>query len=139
MVPTGCVPSTPPLPPDPSTSVALEELKDGRELENNAYTPGLGYYHSASRAWYPYPFNWYSPGWGYYYAGGWHTRSYSRPFVVRSTPTVETYVRVRSYVQQTPASRSVQSNPGSSYSAPKAFAPITRGGFGSKALGSPSS
>ena len=45
---------------------------------NNAYVPGLGYYHAASQWWYPYPVNYYMPGFGYFWGGSW----YGRPRVI---------------------------------------------------------
>lgn len=38
-------------------------------MTNNAYVPGLGYYHAYYHDFYPYPVNHFIPGQGYYYGG----------------------------------------------------------------------
>ena len=44
----------------------LTRVVEKLHQENNTYIAGYGYYHSAYRTWYPYPFNWYYPDYGYY-------------------------------------------------------------------------
>ena len=44
---------------------------DDRNLTNNTYRAGTGYYHSGVGMWYPFPYNYYSPGAGYYHNGSW--------------------------------------------------------------------
>lgn len=45
------------------------------EYPNNAYVPGMGYYHASHHAFFPYSYNYYSPGRGYYYGGSWWSRA----------------------------------------------------------------
>jgi hypothetical protein len=59
----------------------------GTNITNNAYAPGLGYYHAPYHGWYEYPYNYYRPGFGYYH-GGMYT---PRPFVsdiIASDPSI---------------------------------------------------
>lgn len=131
MVPTGCSDNQEPPPPPPDKVVGTDQLKDDRDLENNAYTPGLGYYHAVHHMWYPYPFNWYYPGRGYYYGGYWHPSVYSGTVVIYSRPSAASYLRARTYVQRSSTLPSrTYSKPSSHSSTPVRSAPITRGGFG---------
>jgi len=41
----------------------------GTNVTNNAYVPGLGYYHAPYHDWFLYPYNYYRPGFGYYHGG----------------------------------------------------------------------
>ncbi len=60
----------------------------GREVKNGEYVTDLGYYHSDSGGWYPYPFNHYAPGTGYYGgARGWSSAPYASSGI-RTTSSV---------------------------------------------------
>lgn len=111
-------------PPDASDS-ATNNLKDQEqpdEQDNNAYTPGVGYYHSPFHAWYPYPFNFYQPSRGYFYGGGWHDRGYDGPAPARTRPSSAGWSAARSALHGSGA--------GFSSSGTHSSGSVIRGGFG---------
>jgi hypothetical protein len=62
--------------PDPSATTAQPEaptppVAADRTYQNNDFTPGVGYYHAASQAWFPYPYNHHDPSRGYFAGGLW--------------------------------------------------------------------
>lgn len=62
--------------PDPSATTAQPEASPppvaaDRTYQNNDFTPGVGYYHAASQAWFPYPYNHHDPARGYFAGGLW--------------------------------------------------------------------
>ena len=99
---TGCVKSV--------EQMDVQWCNDTKAYTNNAYTPGCGYYHAASRVWYPYSWGHYDPARGYFYDGNWSSTPMSMPGVQRSIP-----MGVGHSVSHT------------------SFMGISRGGFGSSA------
>lgn len=85
----------PPAPPPGTTVLNPDQLKDGEEQANNSYVPGVGYYHSYSHGWYPYPFNWFHPARGYYYGGAWHGSQFNGGVPASSRPSVTAYSTAR--------------------------------------------
>ena len=62
--------------PDPSATTAPPDaptppVAADRTYQNNDFTPGVGYYHAASQAWFPFPYNHHDPSRGYFAGGLW--------------------------------------------------------------------
>jgi hypothetical protein len=65
---------------EPAVLAARQALADSnRDVENNSYLAGVGYYHAPFFAWYPHPFNFHDAIKGYYYGGGWHRDPFFNP------------------------------------------------------------
>ena len=133
-------------PPEPTGAIIpADQLRPDQELANNSYVPGVGYYHSVSHNWHPYPFNWYSPGHGYYYEGDWHTSGFSGVMPSRSRPSSDAVVSARSqgssvstssHFAEDSSSGGNGSSAGHSESSSGAHSSsISRGGFGGSAHG----
>jgi hypothetical protein len=152
LVPLGCSkhePDRSALEPWPSPT-ALPNSDRPVDQDNNAYTPGVGYYHTPFHAWYPYPFNYYMGGHGYYYGGIFHDRAFMGPVPPRSTPDQSRWALARGIY----SSRAVSQAPpdsdderhsaahfnggaarGSASPASVVSSSVVRGGFGASAHG----
>ncbi len=120
------------------------------EYPNNAYVPGMGYYHASHHAFFPYSYNYYDAGRGYYYGGSWWPRA--SPSTVRSSspsPSVASQLR-RALTTGTMISSSGGHYSSSSTSGGHGFSSssgkssgssssVSRGGFGSSSHSSGSS
>ncbi len=62
----------------PSPQPAAPPVSADQVYTNNAFIPGVGYYHAPYHAWFPHPFNYYDPVRGYYAGGLWQ----AAPFLV---------------------------------------------------------
>ncbi|HVU36445.1 MAG TPA: hypothetical protein VHE61_23605 [Opitutaceae bacterium] len=81
------------------------DLQDNtRDQQNNAYVPGVGYYHTPFHAWYAYPFNYYFPGRGYFYGGFWHPAAFAGVIPPMSRPSPAGWMRARAAVRGLPRS-----------------------------------
>jgi hypothetical protein len=85
-----------PMPNNPvvSQDQLARDLRDDKEERNNSYVPGLGYYHSLYRTWYPYPFNYWYSGFGYYRGGDWYPDSWNGAVPPTSKPHWNTVTQV---------------------------------------------
>ena len=95
----GCHRDPPPPLPQGNYQVLSEDqlaeyLRDDKEVPNNSYVPGVGYYHSVHHAWFPYPFNYYYPGYGYYRGGRWNDDNWNGAVPPASRPNWSTVTRV---------------------------------------------
>jgi hypothetical protein len=128
------------------TSCADGRRKD--EQINNTYATDLGYFHSQTGGYYPYPYNYYNPGMGYYGGSyGWSssphklTRISAVPFsthrsqIIRTptpgvTPPVPRQTQMKNY--NLPANRPVSTPSYNSSPTSKPVSPTVKsGGFGS--------
>jgi hypothetical protein len=65
----------------------------GVDYPNNFHVLGVGYYHAASRRWFPYAWNEFRAGSGYYWDGKWNETPDQR-MVPNSSPPTEEVERV---------------------------------------------
>jgi hypothetical protein len=120
------------IPPVPRNGRILtpRQVRDDDDQDNNTYIAGYGYYHSAYRSWYPYPFNWYHPDYGYYYGGQWNDAPFRGPVPVRSRPSGESLAELRDFVH-TGARPAGWRSAGFGSDFGRFARGISRGGFGS--------
>lgn len=124
--------------PDPAKTTYLPDSEEPKDQENNSYTPGVGYYHSAYHAWFPYPFNYFLGGHGFYHGGRFHNSAYTDPVPPRSRPDTEAWARARASsrarAMKTQASSlhgGTAASPGATHGGSHSSGSIMRGGFGS--------
>ena len=72
---------------------ASSAVELNREFPNNHHILGVGYYHAASKRWYPHPWNEYREDRGYYWNGEWNQTPDQR-MVAKSTPDATEVERV---------------------------------------------
>lgn len=87
-----------------ASSTAVEA---GREYPNNYHVLGVGYYHAASKLWFPFAWNEYREGRGYYWDGNWSAIPDLR-LVLKSTPSTEEVERVNQAWRKADPDRSQQ-------------------------------
>lgn len=90
----------------------------GAIITNNAYIPGMGYYHAPYHGWFEYPYNYYRPGFGYYHGGTFTPQ----PFVsdiIASDPSIR------------PTYGGGAGTGGGRWGSPPSSSSVSRGGFGS--------
>lgn len=75
--------------------VEAPDISDKKEVENDAYTPAVGYYHAPCNQWFPHPWNYYEEGKGYFQCGQWLPQP-SHPTVIRSYPSYHSVHYARS-------------------------------------------
>jgi hypothetical protein len=90
----------------------------GRNVTNDTYVSGLGYYHAPYHGWFEYPYNYYRNGFGYYHGGIYTPQPYVSD-VLSSSP-------IRS-----PTFGGSGGSSGAHYDSTPSSAGVTRGGFGS--------
>ncbi len=132
----GCSDSNPPPAPGQAWNGMALADDNNQDQQNNAYVPGLGYYHTPFHSWYPFPFNFHRPDRGYYYGGVWHPNSYVGPVPASSRPSAAGWMRARSLLGYHGGSGGAGSGGGfAGFSAfgGHASGSVTRGGFGSSA------
>jgi hypothetical protein len=71
----------------------MKVLEPDLEYPNNQHVLGVGYYHAASRRWFPQPWNEYREDRGYYWNGTWNPGPDQR-MVAKSTPDAAEVTRV---------------------------------------------
>lgn len=114
----GCFSSHPP-PVQGAGSWDDGDPANDQDQKNNSYVPGLGYYHSAFHAWYPFPFDFHRDDRGYYYGGSWHPGPFAGVVPPVSRPSAAGWM----------AARSTMAASG------RSFGTVSRGGFGATAAG----
>jgi len=82
----------------------MSVVKHGVEYPNNFHVLGVGYYHAASRVWYPYAWNEYREDRGYYWNRTWNLVPDQR-MVLKSVPLPGEVDRVNEVWRQAGPSR----------------------------------
>lgn len=128
--------------------VKAPQLSEKQELENDSYTPSVGYYHAPANLWFPYPWNYHVPERGYFQSGNWVSKP-TQPSVVRSIPNYYAVQHARGLWMDTygvrdgrgwsfgtsahdPHTGHVSNLP---HNRPRPSSTVSRGGFGSSGRG----
>jgi hypothetical protein len=81
-----------------------------RDYDNDAYTPGVGYYHAPYHAWFPMRFDSHDPARGYFRGGLW-LAARDASGITRSRPTADALAAARAaYQKQHPGSSGYRSS-----------------------------